>query len=791
MNEPLLEGARLSGRLEAGLLKACLTQTYTNPGTRDLEVVYTFPLPFYASITEVTATIGEKQLKGMVKAHRSAEQDYEAAISKGDSSILVESSGNGLFTANLGNLRPGERFTVSMHFVQIIDWHHDRARLLFPTTIAPRYGEAQAQGKLPFHADTGTSITAEYGFELDVLVRGSMASAVLESPSHSISQIPEEAGSVRIRLRDEAFLDRDFVLRLDGVVAPEGEVYVESGSDEHFAMATFYPSLKSQQAGQQVPDAERAGDPSSPWQYPLRVKLLVDCSGSMEGDSIESARKGIRALVDGLSSKDQIAVARFGSSLEHVLEKPKASDPKTRVVLTRWLTTLEANLGGTELESALVGVFKSTGDQEPFDVLLITDGEVWDISATVESSKSSGHRIFAIGVGSSPGESLLRQLAEQTGGAALFVNPNEDMTEAMHRLVSMMSGPRVSNVKVTWNSEPALESLVSEHLYVGVPFRAVAMFKGPMDTEKQPAATLHYRIGEDSHVLSSSSTASVRNDLAVRYVVAEACLQCMVDEARAAFAEAHQLLSKETAWILVHVRDDEDKADPLPVLAQVPSMHAAGSHGFGKMQILKQAVLSDDDRYVVRHMSAAVSAKPKAVAVPRTGVYDAPLSNPAVWRDPQIATKYNIEALEESGVEQLPIPSFLRRTDTFQKIEANAVSEGSDEESTMRAILVELLGRIHTEEDLGSLWNWVDRLTLPGLLSEQLRSLMSDEGLSRAQVVALFTVMLMDDLVEPQATRQQRRVLNFVLNEFSDERIEALKQLMWDANEMARATSSK
>jgi Ca-activated chloride channel family protein len=107
------------------------------------------------------------------------------------------------FTANLGNLRPGERFTVSMHFVQIIDWHHDGARLLFPTTIAPRYGEAQAAGQVAlYRADTGTSITAEYGFELDVLVRGWMASAVLESPSpHSISQIPEEAGSVRIRLR--------------------------------------------------------------------------------------------------------------------------------------------------------------------------------------------------------------------------------------------------------------------------------------------------------------------------------------------------------------------------------------------------------------------------------------------------------------------------------------------------------------------------------------------------------------------------------------------------------------
>jgi Ca-activated chloride channel family protein len=47
--------------------------------------------------------------------------------------------------------------------------------------------------------------------------------------------------------------------------------------------------------------------------------------------------------------------------------------------------------------------------------------QVWDISATVESAKSSGHRIFAIGVGSTPVDPLLRQLAEQTGGAALSI----------------------------------------------------------------------------------------------------------------------------------------------------------------------------------------------------------------------------------------------------------------------------------------------------------------------------------------------------------------------------------
>ncbi|NBS40753.1 MAG: VWA domain-containing protein, partial [Betaproteobacteria bacterium] len=327
--------------------------------------------PFYATITEVFATIGDKQLKGVVKANKEAERDYEKAISQGDSAVLIEVTGDGLYTANLGNLRPGEQLTVSMHFVQIIDWYQDQARLMFPTTIAPRYGDAQRQGGLPFHADTGTSLTVEHGFTLDLVLRGAMASAVIESPSHAIKQIVENDEDLRIQFADEAFLDRDFVLRLEGLKTPQGEVLVQAGEDAYFALATFYPPIPADAVPgtliRPIPSSE--AEPSTPWAHPLRAKLLVDCSGSMQGDSMESARQGIRALFDSLSSRDQIAVARFGSSLEHVIAKPQSADPKTRVVLRRWLAGLQADLGGTELESALEGVFKSTMQQEPFDVI--------------------------------------------------------------------------------------------------------------------------------------------------------------------------------------------------------------------------------------------------------------------------------------------------------------------------------------------------------------------------------------------------------------------------------------
>ena len=897
MQKPLLERACLSGQLEAGLLKACLTQSYSNPGSTELEVVYTFPLPFHATITEVSAELGEKQLRGVVKAHKESEEDYEKAIAEGDSAILVEMSDTGLYTANLGNLRSGERLTVSMHFVQIIDWYHDQARLMFPTTIAPRYGDAQLQGRLPAHADTGTSITAEYGFELDLLVRGAMAKALVASPSHPIKQSTTEDGALRVHLAEKAFLDRDFIVRLDGLTAPETELMVETAGDEHFVLATFYPPLP--QAPERPGKAAYASrnEASGPWVYPLRVKLLVDCSGSMEGDAIESARKGIHALVDGLSGKDQVAVARFGSHLEQVLETPQPADSTTRAVLKRWLAGLDADLGGTELQAALDSLLQSTPKDEAYDVLLITDGAVWDIGASVDRAKKSGHRIFAVGVGSSPGESLLRELVEQTGGAALFVYPTEDMTQALHRLVGMMRGPRVSDVELAWACETAQCARLSEHLYAGVPFRAAAMIKGPIDRESQSLVSIQYRMGQQSHHLHSRDPLAV-TDLGVRQLVAKACMHALDPEDQPAFAQTHQLLSAHTAWILVHVRDEGDKAGALPEFAQVPSMHVAGSHGFGTVQVFRQVYDHDvrdsqsagfsslwspeQDASVRRYLAASSASSESPVdsqdlvlrqvtafnAAP-INVIDIPAFSPrpqprqelehAIEEFVRIAdaadsakhgmrqlemslgdrrreVEFMLDRLERPPKTQTPSlhelwqkaqnagavrakqsrdPQDLMHTlqrqiteadgalkavrvmldEVFEiaqasaKYAADALQKQSDdrdaEPSGQRVMLSALLGSFADDADLEALWDWVQRLSLPEHLCAQLASLQHEHALAKAQVVALLVLMLLDDAADPRPSRQQMRVLNHVLRDLRSEQIEAFKQGLHDAIELA------
>lgn len=119
--------------------------------------------------------------------------------------------------------------------------------------------------------------------------------------------------------------------------------------------------------------------------------------------------------------------------------------------------------------------------------------------------------------------------------------------------------------------------------------------------------------------------------------------------------------------------------------------------------------------------------------------------------------------------------------DALQKQSADRDAEPSGQ----RVMLSALLGSFADDADLEALWDWVQRLSLPEHLCAQLASLQHEHALAKAQVVALLVLMLLDDAAEPRPSRQQMRVLNHVLRDLSSEQIEAFKQGLHDAIELA------
>jgi Ca-activated chloride channel family protein len=82
------------------LLRASIQQEYVNETGKNLEIVYTFPLAWGATLLGLDAEIGGRRLNAVVLEKKEAEKKYEDSLEKGDTPMLLQSSGPGLYTAN-------------------------------------------------------------------------------------------------------------------------------------------------------------------------------------------------------------------------------------------------------------------------------------------------------------------------------------------------------------------------------------------------------------------------------------------------------------------------------------------------------------------------------------------------------------------------------------------------------------------------------------------------------------------------------------------------------------------
>lgn len=401
----MLLGVRANGAIKGRLLAMSLQQRYRNSSDANMEITYTFPLPWGAVLMGVDVELNGKQLKGEVTAKNTARAKYEEALSEGNSSIMLELNPDHSYTLELGNLMAREECGITIRYAQILQLEHGQIRLMLPTTIAPRYGNALTQGRLQPHAATVTDLTAEYPFDISLTLYGDLAKANVASPSHKTGYFPGNDELV-VRLAQRGSLDRDFILIVSDLQSQSAVIackdsYVD-GQDA--VMASFSPQF----AGA----IENA----------VSAKILVDCSGSMGGDSIEAARNALRSIVSGLGKADKFSLSRFGSTVEHRSRGMWSGTPQTKASAQRWIDGVNADLGGTEMASALVSTIAISHIGKS-DILLITDGEIEGIDEVIDVATQSGHRVFVVAIGASPAEVHLRRLASATGGVCDFVAP--------------------------------------------------------------------------------------------------------------------------------------------------------------------------------------------------------------------------------------------------------------------------------------------------------------------------------------------------------------------------------
>ncbi len=142
-----LLGVTARGKAVGLHFELAVEQRYRNATGRNLEVVYTFPLPLNAVLLDLEVRLGGKTLKGVVVEKSTGEARYEEALDQGNTAILLEQAGDGLYTVNFGNLMAGEEATIAYRYAERLHFEHGSVRL----TIA----HTRPGSLLPVRADAG------------------------------------------------------------------------------------------------------------------------------------------------------------------------------------------------------------------------------------------------------------------------------------------------------------------------------------------------------------------------------------------------------------------------------------------------------------------------------------------------------------------------------------------------------------------------------------------------------------------------------------------------------------
>lgn len=629
----MLRGIAIDADCRGLLFEASVVQHYTNPTANNLEVIYNFPLPYGAVLLGVDVVLGGKSLTGTVVAKKAAEAKYEEALAGGDAAIMLEVTPDGGYCMNLGNLAAREDCAITLRYAQTLSFEQGGLRLMIPTVIAPRYGDPIKAGRFAAHQVPESDLTAQYPFDITLRLHGDLANTRVASPSHPISvessKVDRES-VMTITLARKGSLDRDFILVIDRLahssIAVTSPDYADSR--QFVTLASLCPTF---------------ADTSS---KPIAMKILVDCSGSMAGDSMREAIKALLAVVDQLGDDDRFSLSRFGSAVEHRSRTLWPVTPTIKLAARKWVSQLDANLGGTEMEDALSSTIQ-LGDDTPSDILLVTDGEIHGIDAVIKTAVKSRHRVFVVGIGSSPAEAHLRRIAEATGGGCDFVASGEVVKPAILRMFSRLRSPRFTGLQLRWpeGTEVAWSTPLGSAVFTGDTLNLFAWVRQPtggivklMGCPQGAGEPVVIASAALSSPCASSALSRLAANSKLRALQNEQHAEASDVETLAELAVAYQLVTPFSNFVLVHERAEGEKAVDMPELAKVAQMVPAGWGGAGT---------------VVRDHMADLS-----VANYSPG-YD--LNVPSVLRNPRSQTSAQIRAMERAGMEHYDLPAFLRR----------------------------------------------------------------------------------------------------------------------------------
>ncbi|OXA49596.1 von Willebrand factor A domain-containing protein 5A [Folsomia candida] len=356
---------------------------YLSPRTQKL-----VPIPLKS--VSITASVVHAVAQGVVKANEDAQRDYDAAVSNQQTAFLGGEVKQDIFKLKIGFLKPNSIAKVVVGYVTEVNNDPDTnsIRFFMPTTVAPRY--------VP-------------GSETD------QRSTDLAGMSHSAD--PPAPLSIKV------------------VAAIQGGIKAVRSLSHH--------KIRVESRG---PIPERIGWTKAvvtlvDHEGKTEFVILLDRSGSMDGNCIRMARTALQLFLHSMPADFYFNIIGFGNSFQVLFYNGSRKYNEDTLRDANWHAQhLNADLGGTEILAPLSKIYSYPCiPGYTRQVFVLSDGE-----------NSSNSRLFALGIGSSCSRHLIQGIADAGKGTSAFVENEQVIHSATLNLLKNALQPSLNDVKVEW-----------------------------------------------------------------------------------------------------------------------------------------------------------------------------------------------------------------------------------------------------------------------------------------------------------------------------------------------------
>jgi len=190
---------------------------------------------------------------------------------------------------------------------------------------------------------------------------------------------------------------------------------------------------------------------------PLDLAVVVDVSGSMQGEKLAYVKEGLGLLVDSMRDSDRLALVSYSSGAQVLHELGEVG--LRRAELRRTISKLVAD-GGTNLEAGLTAGYRALvadlDSEREHRVILLSDGNptegITDTPSILASSRgynSDGIGLSTIGLGADFNIDLMRGLSQQADGNFYFLEDAGAVTEVFEQELAFFVVPVALDLELT------------------------------------------------------------------------------------------------------------------------------------------------------------------------------------------------------------------------------------------------------------------------------------------------------------------------------------------------------